>query len=69
MEHHELVIDIAPDGTVKLEVVGAKGSSCMDLTKDIENELGVVLAREKKAEYYSVSSQVSPDNTIKTERS
>lgn len=69
MEHHELVIDIAPDGTVKLEVVGAKGSTCIDLTKDLEEEIGEVLVREKKAEFFSISGQTSTEIKIKNERS
>ncbi|MCL1864452.1 MAG: DUF2997 domain-containing protein [Spirochaetes bacterium] len=69
MEHHELVIDIAPDGTVKLEVQGVSGPSCMELTKDLELEIGEVLVTEKKAEYFSVAGKESTVNKIKTERS
>jgi len=68
MERHELVIEIAPDGTVKLEVQGVSGPSCMDLTKDLEFEIGKVLATEKKAEYFSVTDKESTVNKIKTER-
>lgn len=69
MEHHELVIEIAPDGTVKLEVQGVSGPSCMELTKDLELEIGKVLATEKKTEYFSVVDKESAENKIKTERS
>ena len=69
MEHHELVIEIAPDGTVKLEVQGVSGPSCMELTKDLELEIGEVLATEKKAEYFSVTDNESTINKIKIERS
>ncbi|MCL1832891.1 MAG: DUF2997 domain-containing protein [Leptospirales bacterium] len=69
MEHHELVIEIAPDGAVKLEVQGVSGPSCMELTKDLELEIGNVLATEKKAEYFSIADKESTANKIKTERS
>lgn len=48
----ELEITITPDGEVKIEVKGVKGSSCVDLTKDIEEALGVVTDREHTSEYY-----------------
>jgi hypothetical protein len=48
----ELEIQIANDGTVTINVQGAKGGSCLDLTKDLEESLGVVLNREKKASFY-----------------
>lgn len=69
MEHHELVIQIAPDGTVKLEVQGVSGSGCMDITRELENDIGKVLTREKKPEYFSVKDAENKSNQIKTERS
>jgi hypothetical protein len=51
-QKQELEIQISEDGTVTLNVQGAKGSSCLDLTKDIEESLGVVLEREKKPSFY-----------------
>jgi hypothetical protein len=69
MEHHELVIQIAPDGTVKLEVQGVSGSSCIGLTEDLEAEIGKVLSVEKKAEYFSVTDAESSTIKLKNERS
>jgi hypothetical protein len=48
----EMDIEIANDGTVTLHVHGEKGSSCLDLTKDLEESLGVVISREKQAFFY-----------------
>jgi hypothetical protein len=48
----ELDIQIAHDGSVVINVVGGKGKSCLDLTKELEESLGVVLDREKKASFY-----------------
>ncbi len=48
MEIQELEIAIAPDGTVTCNVRGVKGQSCLDLTKDLEADLGgKILVRER----------------------
>jgi hypothetical protein len=51
-DRQELDIHISQDGTVTLDVRGAKGASCLDLTKDLEESLGFVLDRERKASFY-----------------
>jgi hypothetical protein len=48
----ELDIQISHDGTVTVSVIGAKGKSCLDLTKDLEESLGVVLDREMTSSFY-----------------
>ena len=48
----ELEIEISDTGEVKINVVGAKGKSCLDITKDLEESLGVIKSFEKKAEFY-----------------
>jgi hypothetical protein len=48
----EMEIVIAHDGTVTIDVYGIKGSSCLDLTKGIEESLGIMLNREKKSSFY-----------------
>jgi hypothetical protein len=51
-QKQELEINIGEDGTVTVNVLGARGSSCLDLTKDLEESLGVVVDREKKPSFY-----------------
>ncbi|MBN2440598.1 MAG: DUF2997 domain-containing protein [Spirochaetales bacterium] len=51
-ERHDIDITISNTGEVHLEVKGIKGSRCLDITKDIEDELGIVINREKKSEFY-----------------
>lgn len=53
------------DGGVQLEVEGAKGKKCMDLTKDLEKELsgGRQINRKFKPEYYANDVE-----TIKTRK-
>jgi len=48
----ELDIQIAHDGTVTINVLNAKGKSCLDLTSELEESLGVVLNRETKSSFY-----------------
>jgi len=58
----ELVIQIAPDGTISLEVKGVKGGECLDFTKFLEEALGDVIEREKTSEYY----QEAPRGEVST---
>jgi len=48
----EIAFKIGPDGEVTFEVKGVKGADCLALTQDLEEELGVVVSREKTSEYY-----------------
>ncbi|MDF1660884.1 MAG: DUF2997 domain-containing protein [Planctomycetota bacterium] len=49
----ELEIKIGEDGQVTVEVIGGDGSSCLRVTKDIEEALGKVADRQLKTEFYS----------------
>ena len=40
MELQEIDVFIEKDGQIKIEVRGVKGTSCLDLTKDLEAVLG-----------------------------
>ena len=51
-DRHELKISISPEGEVMIEVEGVKGKQCLAITEDLEKELGIVLNREKKSEFY-----------------
>jgi hypothetical protein len=52
-QKQELEITIGNDGTVIVNVFGQKGSSCLELTQDLEESLGVLLNREKKVDFYN----------------
>ena len=56
-DKQELDIQIAHDGSVTINVIGGKGKSCLDSTKDLEESLGVVLDRETKASFYEQEEQ------------
>ncbi|MCA9539537.1 MAG: DUF2997 domain-containing protein [Myxococcales bacterium] len=51
----EIDIEITPAGEVKLKVRGMPGADCLELTRTIEEELGLVVEREKTSEYYQAA--------------
>ena len=52
MSQQTIKFTIKQDGTVTEEVIGAVGNECENLTKNIEEKLGVVQRVEHKPEYY-----------------
>jgi transposase len=48
----EIIIDILPDGEVKMEGNGYQGKSCDEAMAHFEKSLGVVSNRKNKPEYY-----------------
>jgi hypothetical protein len=60
----ELVIHIAPDGSVSVEVKGVPGPECTEVSKFLEDSLGEVIQRERTSEYY----QEAPRREITTRR-
>lgn len=48
----ELEISVDDDGNVSIKVVGCTGPECVELTKDIEAALGVVVKTQKTGEFY-----------------
>ena len=52
MSQQTIKFSIKQDGTVTEEVIGAVGNECENLTRNIEEKLGVVQRVEYKPEYY-----------------
>ena len=48
----EIEVIISSDGTVTVEVKGAAGPGCLDLTRAIEEALGEVESRSCKVEFF-----------------
>ena len=46
-------IIIAPTGEITIDAVGFKGADCEKATKFLEQALGVVGGRTRKADYYT----------------
>ena len=59
MREEKILIKISEDGSVSLEVIGVKGKSCVDLTKDLEEALGVVTKRVNKKEFHERPAKVT----------
>ncbi len=59
MNMETLEFIIYPDGRVKETVTGIMGSSCQEVTKAIEVQLGRVISTEKTSQYYAQSDTQS----------
>lgn len=62
-EKQELEISIEEDGSVVINVIGAKGKKCLDLTKELEESLGLVSSRETKPSFYE--EEINSSVTVK----
>ncbi len=63
MGRQEIEIEITPAGEVTLKVKGVAGGQCLELTKALEEELGLVVAREKTSEFYQ--AEVGTEASVK----
>jgi hypothetical protein len=62
METQEIEVFIDKDGQVRLEVRGIKGTSCLDLTADLEAALGgEIESREMTPEAYETVQDQTQD--------
>ncbi len=57
MEPEEMEITIDKDGRITVKVHGAQGTSCLSLTRELENAVGVVEEREHTAEFYEQAAE------------
>jgi hypothetical protein len=48
----ELEITVDDDGNVSIKVIGCSGPECVELTKEIEAALGIVVDKKKLGDYY-----------------
>ena len=51
-QREEFEITIGANGEIQIEVTGAKGKECLELTEFLEQALGEVKERKMKPEYY-----------------
>ena len=62
MNIEEIEVFIDDSGEVKYEVRGIKGKKCLDLTKDLESDLGGnILLREDTSEMYEQEGEQELD--------
>lgn len=55
----DIFFTIDENGEVQIEVKGAPGESCVDLTQEIEEALGIVNERMFTSEYYQEEEEVA----------
>ena len=48
----ELEISISNTGEVTINVIGAQGKSCIVMTKELEESLGIIKSFERKSEFF-----------------
>ena len=64
MAQQTIKFTVRQDGTVTEEVIGVVGNDCQNLTKRIEERLGVVERVEYKPEYYEQKQTTEEDVTL-----
>ena len=64
MPQQTIKFTIRQDGTVTEEVMGVVGNDCENLTKRIEERLGVVESVQHKPEYYEQKQTTEEDVTL-----
>ena len=64
MVQQTIKFNIRQDGTVTEEVKGVVGNDCENLTKRIEERLGVVEKVEYKSEYYEQKQTTEENVTL-----
>ena len=64
MPQQTIKYTIRQDGTVIEEVMGTVGNECENLTKRIEERLGIVQSVEHKPEYYQQKVTTEEDVTL-----
>lgn len=67
MTMQSITYTITADGKIQIDVQGAAGGNCQELTKAVEEKLGVVENVEYKAEYYQQSgtTKTYQDHTVR----
>lgn len=61
MKQETLTFKIRQDGKVNIEVNGVTNDTCLNITKDIEEALGLLEAREFKPHYYQTNVALQHD--------
>jgi len=60
----EIQIEIDQQGNVQVEVSGAEGGKCLDLTKHMEQLLGGEISQRKFTREYYIQEAVNQDKKI-----
>ena len=64
----KMIITIHKDGTQKVEVVGAVGDACVELTHQLENRLGVQVGERTLKPEYELEEETEAEVDFEVER-
>ncbi|MCX7048652.1 MAG: DUF2997 domain-containing protein [Candidatus Sumerlaeota bacterium] len=64
MEHHDIEIEIAKDGTVRAHIQGVKGAECVSYVEMLQKIVGKIQEQELTPEYYEPDSKVRIKPTL-----
>ncbi len=56
-QRREIQFTINEQGEVSIQVKGVKGAECERITREIEEALGIVQARQHTSEFYQANEQ------------
>jgi Protein of unknown function (DUF2997) len=68
LEMQELEIIINAEGNIGVRVKGSKGDRCLEMTKDLEESLGLLEEREFSSEYYESPVTVHQEGIVPVKR-
>jgi hypothetical protein len=52
-DKQELEISIDDEGNVSIKVIGVDGAKCLELTRELEEALGIVTDRKRTGDFYN----------------
>ena len=67
MGEQRIIIEIAPDGSIKARTEGFKGDVCMDALQDLLGEKETFMSVKPSDEFYQ-ETKVETVQTVKSER-
>jgi Protein of unknown function (DUF2997) len=62
MQKQQIVITVGQDGNFNVSVIGTKGASCLEITKDIIKSLGIKTNEKLTTEAYEKEEDVHITN-------
>ena len=66
MKEIKVTVDVLKDGNVTIDVDGAEGTECLDLTQDLEKKLGGDINRKMKPESHSSGISTKKELTTRS---
>lgn len=60
-DKHDLNITISETGEIEVKVEGINGPKCIELTKELEDQLGDIISKEKTSSYYKQEENINTD--------